>query len=136
MTNVDRLRQAYQAWHDSRGADRAAWLGLLADDAAVRSLADGAPGMEFAGPRRGRAAVEKYLSEITRDWEMLFFAMDEFIVDGDRVVAVGRCGWRHKGTGKAVESPAVHLWRFRDGRATELVEFYDTAKASAAARPD
>ncbi len=85
--------------------------------------------------RRGRAAAEKYFAELARDWEMLFYEPHEFIVDGDRVVMVGRCGWRHRGTGKAVESPIINLWRFRGDKAIEFFEFYDTAKALEAARP-
>jgi hypothetical protein len=35
-----------------------------------------------------------------------------------------------------VETPVVHRWRFRGQEAIEYSEFYDTAKALAAATPD
>jgi ketosteroid isomerase-like protein len=135
-SNVDKLRRAYREWHDTRGASVPVWLELLADDVTLGSLAAGAAGLEFSAPRRGRADAERYFADIARDWEMLSFTADEFIAEGDRVVMVGRCAWRHRKTGKAAASPTVHLWRFRDGKATEFVEFYDTAKALEAARPD
>jgi ketosteroid isomerase-like protein len=86
--------------------------------------------------RRGRAELEHYFAAIAKDWEMIHYAAEEFISEGDRVVMVGRCAWRHRTTGKEVQSPLAHVWRFRDGKAVEYFEFYDTAKAFAAARAD
>jgi ketosteroid isomerase-like protein len=136
VTDVDRLKAAYRAWHDSRGTDTAAWMDLLADDFDLRSIADGAAGMEFSAARRGRSAVGQYFADLAADWEMLHYSADEFVGGDDRVVVIGRCGWRHRRTGKAAESPFVGLWRFRGGKAVEYFDFYDTAKAFAAARPD
>jgi ketosteroid isomerase-like protein len=34
-----------------------------------------------------------------------------------------------------VTTPKVDVWRFRDGKAVEFSEFYDTAQAYAAAQP-
>ncbi|MBX9580610.1 MAG: nuclear transport factor 2 family protein [Gemmataceae bacterium] len=136
MTNVDRLKAAFAAWHHSRGADHQVWLDLAADGFVLRSVADGRPGMEFSATRTGRGAVLDYFAGLAADWEMLHYSADEFVADGDRVVVIGRCGWRHRRTGKPVESPTVTLWRFRDGRAVEVFEMYDTAKAIAATQPD
>ena len=134
--NVEELRSAYRAWEDSRGTDPSRWIRLFADDIKVRSIADGAPGMEFSMPREGLAQASEYFEHITRDWEMLSCAAEEFIEQGDRLVVVGSCAWRSRATGKAAESPFVHLWRFRGARAVEFREFYDTARAIAATVPD
>jgi ketosteroid isomerase-like protein len=136
MSNVDRLKVAYQAWNDSRGLDRAAWLSLFADDIHFRSMADGASGLEFTTARKGTASAKEYFDALAKDWEMVYFTADDFISEGDRVVMTGRCSWRHKGTGKTAESPALHVWRFRDGKAIELFEAFDTARAFAATLPD
>jgi len=61
--------------------------------------------------------------------------MDEFIAQGDRVVVVGRVAWRNRQTGKTVDTPKVDVWRIRDGKAVDFVEFYDTARSLEAARP-
>src|SRR5262249_37062194 len=135
MNNVERLRTAYQVWHDTRGASVAAWMELLADDVVMKSVADGAPGMEFSAPRRTPPDVGAYSAGLARDWEMLYYAAEEFIAEGDRVVMVGRGKWRFRRTGKEVESPIINVWRFRDGKAIEFFEFYDTAKAFAATQP-
>jgi ketosteroid isomerase-like protein len=134
MSNVDKLRRAYQAWDETRGASVQQWLELLADDVVIRSLAENEPSLEFAERRRGRAQAEQYFAALAKEWEMIYFSVDEFISEGDRVVAIGRCAWRHRRTGKSVESPKVDIWRFRDGKATEVFELYDTAKAFEAAQ--
>jgi ketosteroid isomerase-like protein len=135
MTNVDRLRPAYKAWDDTRAADPSVWLDLFAEEVDMRSLADGAPGMEFTSNRKGLAQAREFFAGVAREWEMISFSADDFISEGDRVVMIGRCSWRHKGTGKAVESPILHVWRFRDGKAVELFECFDTARAVAATQP-
>ena len=58
--------------------------------------------------------------------------MDEYIAQGDRVVVIGRMAWRNRATGKVAETPKLDVWRLRDGKAVDFVEFYDTARAAAA----
>jgi hypothetical protein len=68
--------------------------------------------------------------------EMVCYAADKLIADGDRAVMLGRCAWRYRKTGTTAESLTAHTWRFRAGLAVEVIEFYDTAAALAATRPD
>ncbi|HZR81550.1 MAG TPA: nuclear transport factor 2 family protein [Candidatus Binatia bacterium] len=136
MSEVEeKLRSAYRAWHDSKASDPSAWMALFGDDIVVKSVGDGVPGIEFSMPRRGREEATRYFADIARDWEMSFIEADEFVCDGDRVVVLGRCGWKHRGTGKDAKSPFAHFWRFRGGKAAEFREFFDTACALAAAQP-
>ena len=131
--NVENLRRAYQTWHDTKGLDTSSWLALFADDVGLTSLAGGAPGAEFSRARTGRAALVGYFDDIAKDWSMLSFDMRDFIEQDDRVVAIGRCSWKSKKTGKTVDTPKVDIWRFRDGKAVEFSEFYDTAQVFGAA---
>ena len=103
MSNLDKLRHAYQQWHETRGASVAAWLDLMADDVVLRSLADGAAGMEFSKARSGRSQAEDYFAGIARDWEMVYDHAEEFIAEGDRVVMLGRYAWRYRPTGRTAE---------------------------------
>lgn len=136
MGDVEKLRQAYRNWNDTRGGSVAEWLSLLADDVVIRSLAGGAPGMDFSATRRGLVEAERYFAGITADWEMIYVTADEFIAAGDRVAVLGRVAWKNRRTGRTAESPTAHFWRFRDGKVVEYNEFYDTAAGLAAARPD
>ena len=133
--NVSVLKEAYAQWAGHKGADCACWMNIIADDASLGSLANGSPEMVFSAPRSSKAQILDYLNELTRDWEMVSFDMNDFIAQGDRVVAIGRVAWRNKATGKVADTPKVDIWRFQDGKAVDMVEFYDTARAFAAAAP-
>lgn len=121
-----RLRQAYAAWSESRGADHR-WLDLLADDVEMRSvLAPEVPDDFAAPPRRGRAAAMEYVQTLGRDWEMLDFTTERVIDAGDDVVMVGRCAWRNRATGRVIDTPKVDVWRFEGGRAVSFLEMFDS----------
>jgi ketosteroid isomerase-like protein len=62
----------------------------------------------------------------------------EFVVDadGERIVMFGSGKVRFRRSGKVADSPLVHFWRFKEGKAVEFREYYDTAGAFAAATPD
>ncbi len=136
MDNVENLQIAYRAWAETRGASVDVWISLMSDSVVMRSLADGGKGMEFSATRRGETEARQYFDELRAHWEVLSFTAEEFIREGDRVVVLGSGCWRSKATGKEAQSPIAHFWRFRDGKATEFYEFYDTARAFAAATPD
>lgn len=133
---LTKLKAAYAAWHGTRGGSVDAWMGMMADDVSLRSVADGAPGMEFSAPRKGKHAAHGYFSALAADWEMIEHTAKEFLTDGDRVVVFGHVVFKSRKTGKTVASPVVHRWEFRDDLAVEFFEFYDTARAFAAATPD
>ncbi len=64
------------------------------------------------------------------------YTVDEYVAQGDRVVAIGRTGWRNRETGKAFDTPKVDVVRFRDGQIVEFFELYDTAMVLASSEPD
>jgi ketosteroid isomerase-like protein len=133
---VETLRAAYRRWNDTRGQSVTEWFAMMADDVKLRSVADGAEGMEFSAPRDGKAALEGYFAALAADWEMVYHAADQFLADGDMIVVFGRCAFKHRRTGKTAETPLIHRWLFRDGLVAEFYEYYDTARAFAAATPD
>jgi uncharacterized protein len=132
--NLEILRRGYGLWNDTKANSVAHWLELIADDVKWRSIADGATGMAFTRACNTKADVQRYFAELGKQWEMNYYTVDEFIAQGDRVVMVGRCGWRNKKTGATLDTPKVDIIRMRDSRIVEFFELYDTAKALAAAR--
>jgi uncharacterized protein len=133
--NVALLKTAYSEWAGKKGADLDCWLNIVDDGAYAMSLAKGAPEMTFTRERSSKDEIRGYLQELTRDWEMITYDMDDFIAQDDRVVVIGNVAWRNKATGKVAETPKVDIWRFRDGKVVEFAEFYDTARSFAAAVP-
>ncbi len=134
-SNVAVLREAYQLWSDNKERAFEHWMGLMADDVKLESIADGAAGLEFSRCCSCKDDVLRYFLELAETWEMLDFRVDEFVAQGDRVVALGRCSWRNRNTGRILETPKADIIRMRDSKIVEFYEFYDTAKAIAAAQP-
>ena len=111
-------------------------MALIDNNIQFGSLAQKAPQMAFAASYDSRAALKSYFDGLRAEWEMIHFTMNEFVAEGDVVVVRGNVAWRNKRTGKEVETPKVDFWRFRDGKAVEFYEYFDTARAFAAAISD
>jgi ketosteroid isomerase-like protein len=131
--NVEILREAYGRWHDSKGGSVDHWMTFVADDIKFGSLARGMPEMAFARAYNNREALGGYFKGLLSEWEMIHYTVDEFVAQGDAVFMRGSCSWRNKRTGQEVDTPKVDFWRFRDGKAVEFYEYYDTARVIAAA---
>lgn len=129
--NVAILRDAYAAWHETKG-DANVWLGILADNVAWGSLADGKPGMEFTRPRASKEEVVGYFEGLAKDWSMEFYHINEYVAQDGRVVALGEMSWTHRRTGKTVTMPKVDVWLFENGKATQFMEHFDTHMAISA----
>lgn len=131
--NVEILKAAYKSWSDTLGGSVDNWLKICADDIAFGSLAQGSPaGAKYMTAYRSRDALKEYFAGLEQDWQMLEFATEHFVAQGDRVVMIGRCAWRYKKTGKVVWTHKADSWRFADGKAVEYFEYYDTAQVHAA----
>ncbi len=133
---LDRLEAAYQNWHDSKGADPNVWIDLIGEQMSLRSVGHESGGLSFAKSRRSKAEMLEYLASLHRDWQMEYWFPKTFVRDMSQVAVFGQCKFVFRGTGKAAEVMSVHFWRFRDGKAVELVEVFDTARAVLATKPD
>jgi ketosteroid isomerase-like protein len=133
--NVSILKRAYARWSGSKGRDSGCWTELVADDVTLKSLARGAPYLAFTETRLSKAALAAYFDGLASQWEMLSYDIDQYIMQDDKVVAIGTMAWRNKATGKLAQSPKVDYWRLRDGQIVEMEEFYDTAEFQAASQP-
>jgi ketosteroid isomerase-like protein len=131
--NVEILKDAYARWHDTKGGSVDHWMALVSDDIQFGSLAQGAPDMTFARAYDNREALRGYFDGLLSEWDMIHYTVDEFVADGDAVFMRGSTAWRNKKTGKVAETPKIDFWRFRDGKAVEYYEYYDTARVFAAA---
>jgi len=126
MSHREAVRRAYARWSETKAQSADEFLDLLADNIEMRSVLSPDIPDELAANRLSKAGAEEYFAVIARDWEMISYDADRFISDGDDVVMVGRCHWRHKGTGKEVNSPKVDIWHFEDGKATQFLEMFDS----------
>jgi len=132
-TNTALLEKTYKAWHDTKG-DSAVWMDLLADHISFGSLANGKPGMEFTKPRASKQEVIGYFEGLAADWLMEFYHINEYVAQGDRVVAIGECAWVNRHNGNRIRIPKVDIWKIEGGRATQFMEYYDTHTVLEASR--
>jgi ketosteroid isomerase-like protein len=89
--------------------------------------------MQFTRPSCCKDDVKQYFAGLTNEWEMIYYRVDEYIAQVDRVVALGHVSFKHKKTGKTLVTPKADFHKFRDGKICEFFEFYDTAQALATA---
>ena len=135
-THVSLLKEGYNRWHDTKAGSVDYWLSVMTDDIQFRSLAAGAPKMEFTRTCACKEDVKNYFAQLTSEWEMIQYKIDEYIAQGDRVVALGSCAFRNKRTGKVLDTPKADFHKFRNGKICEFFEFYDTAQAIEQATAD
>jgi uncharacterized protein len=133
--NVASLKEAYRLWYDTKAGSVDHWLNLMTDDVKFRSLAEGAKTMEFTRTSTCKDEVKRYFVGLTGDWEMVYYRIDEYIAQGDSVVALGQVSFKNKHTGKILETPKADFHKFRNGKICEFFEFYDTAQAVERATP-
>jgi len=126
--NVEVLKNAYKKWHDTKAGSVDHWFGLMTEDVKFRSLGAGAAQIEFTRASTSKEEVKRYFAGLTSGWEMIGYVIDEYIAQGERVVAVGRCSFKNKKTGKILDTPKADFHRFRGGKICEFFEFYDTAQ--------
>jgi ketosteroid isomerase-like protein len=53
---------------------------------------------------------------------------DQFVADGDTVVAIGTYSWNHKDSGEPAEVKMVHVLTLADGKVTRFQQHVDTAR--------
>ena len=76
---------------------------------------------------RGARGVEQYLTTVAEAYEFEVFEPDEFIVDRDNVVVLGRERCRVRATDHVVEVKWAQVFTFREGRVCRHREYTDTA---------
>ena len=91
-------------------------------------------GISFSGTRRGRDQVAEFFATMSAAQESIQFEPQEYIAQGDRVVALGHYRWHAKATGRDWESDWAHVYTIRDGQVIRFQEYTDTAKVIAAHR--
>jgi ketosteroid isomerase-like protein len=133
-TNVAILKEAYRQWDESKGGSVEHWFdSVVAPNISFGSVPRGAAPLEFATQYDNREQLRGYFKGLVSEWTRLHYTVEEYIAQGDSVVARGSTAWTNKKTGKVAETPKIDFWRFKDGKAIEFYEYFDTACVAAAA---
>ncbi len=131
--NVAILKEGYRRWHETRGGSIDYWVGIAAESIRFDSIPRGSAPLVFAKHYSNRENLRGYFEGLLADWTMVHYTIDDYFAQGEVVIARGAAAWTNKKTGKTAETPKVDFWRFRDGKAVEFHEYFDTAQMAAAA---
>ena len=127
--NVLLVRRTYENF---KAGDLPAVLAAFAE--AVEWIQPQVEGISFSGKRRGRDQVAEFFATMSAAQEPVQFEPQDYIAQGDRVVALGHYRWHAKATGRKWESDWAHVYTVRNGQITRFQEYTDTAMAIAAHR--
>jgi len=119
--NVEFVRSSYERFNagDLEGA-----LSMMGEEIEWHQ-AQGLPhGGDYYGLPAVRAAIFDPLDE--EWWDDFLATPAEIIGCGEHVVVLGRYTARAKRTGRPLDVPFAHVWRFREGRAIRFNQFVDT----------
>jgi ketosteroid isomerase-like protein len=132
---VKTLKKLYARWNESKGGSTAAraFVDILAPNVIWGSLGAGARPIDFTRTRKSREEVGQYFRELGAAYQMNYYHVEEYIAAGAFVLVLAEISFTNKKAGRDFVSPKADLWRFAHGKATEFYEYYDTAKAVAAA---
>jgi ketosteroid isomerase-like protein len=117
--NAALVRRAYAAF---AAGDIPTVLGLF-DAELVWTVPDG---IRSGGRYLGPSGVGDFFASLPQSYAELSVTPETFIDGGDTVAVLGT----HRGrtvAGTCFEIPFVHVWTWRDGRATSFTEYFDTA---------
>ena len=119
--NLAAVRSSYAAF--SRG-DLDGALASMHDDIVWHQ----AEGLAHGGVYHGLAAVRAAVFDPIEEswWEDFDAVPGELLAGDDHVVAIGRYTARAKDTGRPLDVPFAHVWKFADGKVVGFHQFTDT----------
>jgi ketosteroid isomerase-like protein len=134
MSEQDNVLLVRQAYENFKTGNLKAVLDIFSES--VEWIQPQVERIPFSGKRTGRDQVAQFFAMMTDAQQPVRFEPQEFIAQGDRVVALGQYRWRVKATGREWESDWAHVYTIRDGKVTRFQEYTDTALAAVAHRTD
>jgi uncharacterized protein len=121
-TNSEIIEGAYASFATG---DVPAALGVMADDIEWVE-ADGFPlAGTYVGPQAVLEGVFMRLGEIGDEFAVV---PEQFVAEGDTVVALGNYTWKHRGSGEPALVKMVHVWTMDGGKAVAFQQHVDTLR--------
>lgn len=128
-TPLEVVKAQYAA---SAAGDLEALRATLADDVVWTEMA----GFPLAGTYYGPEGVTSNVMEkLAVSWDDWAATPNDFIVDGERVVALCHNTARNKATGKPLNVRVAHSFTVRNGKIVKFEQFVDTALVREAMTP-
>jgi ketosteroid isomerase-like protein len=81
----------------------------------------------YSGTKRGRAEIKSYFDALLGTQNNMNLSIDQFVAQGDTVVAIGHYRATVKATGKSIDSPVVLTFHIQNGKVRRHMVLGDTA---------
>ena len=124
--NLTVIQKAFEAF--GRG-DVQTILGHCTDD--CEFFCPGPTTIPYAGTKKGRAEIQGYFDDLIGTQSDVNLSIDQFVSQGDTVVAIGRYRAKVNSTGKPIDSPVVLTFKLQDGKIARHMVIGDTAAVAA-----
>ena len=92
----------------------------------------GPDAIPYAGTMRGRTEIQTYFDQLIGTQTNPNLTIQEFVAQGDNVVAIGRYTAEITATGKRIDSPVVLTFKLKDGKIASHMVIGDTAALASA----
>jgi ketosteroid isomerase-like protein len=125
--NAETLKKGWQAFGegDLDGASE-----FWADD--IRWDGTNDDRLPLGGRIEGKDKIKEKLAGLGEIYDEFTATPDEFHDSDDTVIVLGHNEGKAKDSGKEVRVPFVQVWRFSDGKATEVLALTDTFEVAKA----
>jgi len=134
MSEQENLRVVQEAYAAFGRGDIPAAMSAYADD--IDWSMPGSPDVvPYAGHRRGREQVAQFYSTFAETEEVEQMELQDFIAQGEQVLAFGHYKGRVKSTGRSYTKDFVHVITVRDGRTVKFREYVASDDMLAAFQP-
>jgi ketosteroid isomerase-like protein len=127
QANIELIRKVYAAF---AAGDAPTILANIADDAPWINY--GPSSVPYAGSRAGKAQIVEFFQAIANSTTGGVVEAEEFIAQGDNVVATGRYKATVQNTGIEIDSPIAHVFTVQNGTIVKWVGYSDSAQVAAA----
>ena len=127
MTNLDIIKSTYEGkTSEENGRNLAKYV---AEDISWTE----AKGFPYAGTYIGLEEIERNVfSRLGSEWLHYKFTPEDYVAEGDYVVAYGTYSGVYKKTDKSIKARVAHLWQLKNGKIISFEQFVDSQIINAA----
>jgi ketosteroid isomerase-like protein len=86
-----------------------------------------ARGFPYGGTYIGLEEITRNVfSRLGAEWIDYKFTPEDYVAEGDKVVAYGSYTGTYKQTGKTILARVAHIWKLKEGKITSFEQFVDS----------
>ena len=78
--------------------------------------------------RSPKEVLENLFMNLGKDWDGFSVTPQDFVANGEHVVAFGEYSGVYRATGREMSAPFAHRWAVRDEKIIRFIQYTDTAK--------